>query len=270
MQKGYKRQAKGMAVLRCFIGLFIVLIVVLLASFIISLDYSDKLSPDASVRPYVAETPVPAETPSLAGTVIPADTPVADATPTPSPTPTPTPTPEPTPSPTPTPAPTAIPDSAVSEMSGDQDIIRVIPTSSTTDNAKTGVTYCYRSEANENRMMVVRGYAYIDDPTFDGSTVQTYIVLKRDSNAARALIRATNTAGISGKNHESAQCTNPSGADFEFVLSSGLLPDDIYSMGLVLQYSVNGETKLDYIDLPSQQSFTVLNGIFLGDIPVSE
>lgn len=29
MQKGYKRQAKGMAVLRCFIGLFIVLIVVL-------------------------------------------------------------------------------------------------------------------------------------------------------------------------------------------------------------------------------------------------
>ena len=177
MQKGYKRQAKGMAVLRCFIGLFIVLIVVLLASFIISLDYSDKLSPDASVRPYVAETPAPAETPSLAGTVIPADTPVADATPTP--TPEPTPTPKPTPSPSPTPAPTAIPDSAVSEMSGDQDIIRVIPTSSTTGNAKAGVTYCYRSEANENRMMVVRGYAYIDDPAFDGSTVQTYIVLTR-------------------------------------------------------------------------------------------
>ena len=40
MQKGYKRQAKGMAVLRCFIGLFIVLIVVLLATFFIGLDYS--------------------------------------------------------------------------------------------------------------------------------------------------------------------------------------------------------------------------------------
>ena len=97
----------------------------------------------------------------------------------PTPTPEPTPTPKPTPSPSPTPAPTAIPDSAVSEMSGDQDIIRVIPTSSTTGNAKAGVTYCYRSEANENRMMVVRGYAYIDDPAFDGSTVQTYIVLTR-------------------------------------------------------------------------------------------
>ena len=59
MQKGYKRQAKGMAVLRCFIGLFIVLIVVLLATFFIGLDYSDKLSPEASLRPYVAETPAP-------------------------------------------------------------------------------------------------------------------------------------------------------------------------------------------------------------------
>lgn len=270
MQKGYKRQAKGMAVLRCFIGLFIVLIVVLLASFVISLDYSDKLSPDASVRPYVAETPAPAETPSLSGTVIPAETPVADATPTSTPAPTPTPTPEPTPTPSPTPAPTAIPDSAISEMSGDQDIIRVIPNSSTTSNAQVGITDCYRSEANQNRMMVVRGYAYINDSSFDGSTVQTYIVLKRDSTSARALVRATNTAGISGKNHEGAQCVNPSGADFEFVLSSSMLPDDIYSMGLVLQYTVNGETKLDYIDLPAQQSFTVLNSVFLGDIPLSE
>ena len=80
MQKGYKRQAKGMAVLRCFIGLFIVLIVVLLATFFIGLDYSDKLSPEASLRPYVAETPAPTELPALSGTVIPADSPAAGET----------------------------------------------------------------------------------------------------------------------------------------------------------------------------------------------
>ena len=83
MQKGYKRQAKGMAVLRCFIGLFIVLIVVLLATFFIGLDYSDKLSPEASLRPYVAETPAPTELPALSGTVIPADSPAAGETATP-------------------------------------------------------------------------------------------------------------------------------------------------------------------------------------------
>ena len=35
MQKGYKREAKGMAILRCFFGLFVVIIVVLLASFML-------------------------------------------------------------------------------------------------------------------------------------------------------------------------------------------------------------------------------------------
>ena len=247
MQKGYKRQAKGMAVLRCFIGLFIVLIVVLLATFFIGLDYSDKLSPEASLRPYVAETPAPTELPALSGTVIPADSPAAGETATPEPTeaPTPTPSPSPTPSPVPTPEPT-------------------------TTAAKVAITYCYRSEANGNRAMVLRGYGYLDDPSFDGSTVQTYLIINRDSVSARAMLKATNTAGISGVDHADAQCANASGADFEVVLNAAALPDDIYTLGLVLQYTVNGETKLDYIALPSTQSFTVLNTVFLGDVSVSE
>ncbi len=272
MQKGYKRQAKGMAVLRCFIGLFIVLIVVLLATFFIGLDYSDKLSPEASLRPYVAETPAPTELPALSGTVIPADSPAAGETATPEPTeaPTPTPSPSPTPSPVPTPEPTLIPDSAFSEMNADPKVLGVIPTESTTTAAKVAITYCYRSEANGNRAMVLRGYGYLDDPSFDGSTVQTYLIINRDSVSARAMLKATNTAGISGVDHADAQCANASGADFEVVLNAAALPDDIYTMGLVLQYTVNGETKLDYIALPSTQSFTVLNTVFLGDVSVSE
>ena len=59
MQKGYKREGRGMAVLRCFIGLFIMIVVILLAYFMLQLDYSDKLDPSVSMRPYVEVTPSP-------------------------------------------------------------------------------------------------------------------------------------------------------------------------------------------------------------------
>ena len=98
--------------------------------------------------------------------------------------------------------------------------------------------------------MVLAGYGYLDDPSFDGSTVQTYLIINRDSVSARAMLKATNTAGISGVDHADAQCAN-AGSDFEVVLNAAALPDDIYTLGLVLQYTVNGETKLDYIALPS-------------------
>ena len=51
MQKGYKRNGKSKAVLHCFIGLFFVIIVVLVAYFWLSMDYSDQLDPETSMRP---------------------------------------------------------------------------------------------------------------------------------------------------------------------------------------------------------------------------
>ena len=56
MQKGYKRNGKSKAVLHCFIGLFLVIIVVLVAYFWLSMDYSDQLDPETSMRPYVETT----------------------------------------------------------------------------------------------------------------------------------------------------------------------------------------------------------------------
>ncbi len=273
MQKGYKRTAKGMAILRCFIGLFIVVIVVLLATFLISLDYSDKLDPEASLRPYVAQTPEPSEAAALEGTVIPADsTPEATEapTPTPSPSPTPTPTPSPTPTPEPTPVPTQIPESSFSEMSTDQSILKYVPTETTNDQILYGITESYRSEENGNQVLVIRGYAYLDDSSFDGSALQTYLIINRDSVDLRAIVKANHIIGISGVDHADAQCANAANSDFEFVLNSASLPDDIYTMGLVLQYTVNGETKLDYVALPTAQSFTVLNTLFLGSVTVTE
>lgn len=268
MQKGYKREAKGMAILRCFIGLFIVIVVVLLASFLLGMDYSDKLDPDASMRPYVETTPAS----SLDPEVSPSAVAVADlsntAAPTATPTarPTPTATPVPTPTPTPTVEPTSIPASAYSAIRSDLKF----PETPTTTNAKIGITCSYRSEVDENKVLQLRGYGYIDDPAFDGSTAQTYVVLKRESTGDRAVVLATMGEGLSGVDHEDAACANASAADFEVVVSAGNIPEDIYSLGLVISYKVDGTQKFDYVEYPASATFTVLNGQFISDVALTD
>ncbi|MEE1201064.1 MAG: hypothetical protein U0L09_10465, partial [Christensenellales bacterium] len=92
MQKGHKRQGRGLAVLRFFIGLFIVAIVVLIGMFVLQLDYSDQLTADVPVRDYVVTTEAP-----MTGVATPAPvaasgqteaTAVVDATQSPTPKPT--------------------------------------------------------------------------------------------------------------------------------------------------------------------------------------
>ncbi|MDO5323822.1 MAG: hypothetical protein Q4G06_07350, partial [Clostridia bacterium] len=64
MQKGYKRNGKGMAVLHFFIGLIIVAILMCALYFFLGkVDYSDKLAnPDATMRAYVEMTAAPDNT----------------------------------------------------------------------------------------------------------------------------------------------------------------------------------------------------------------
>ena len=178
MQKGYKREAKGMAILRCFFGLFVVIIVVLLASFMLKLDYADKLAPDASVRPYVETTPAPSLSPDDEQPAALAD--LSTGTPEPTPKPTATPAPKPTATPEPTAVPTSIPESAFAPIRTDL----TFPETPTTDKAVLGVTHSYRSEADNLAVMQLQGYAYIDDASFDGSTAQLYLVLKRARRVA--------------------------------------------------------------------------------------
>lgn len=142
MQKGYKRSNKGMAVLRFFICLIVIVILVCVAYFFIAqMDYSDKLAnPDAEMRAYVPMTASPDLDASSIGIIGGSDGPTAvyiaddntqdegidsgfgdftpdgdqfvdlTITPTPEPTEAPTPTPVPTAIPTPTPEPTATPE----------------------------------------------------------------------------------------------------------------------------------------------------------------
>lgn len=269
MQKGYKREAKGMAILRCFFGLFVVIIVVLLASFMLKLDYSDKLAPDASIRPYVETTPGPSSSPDeqpAAAVDLSTETPAPEATATPTLKPTPTPTPVPTPTPEPTAAPTNIPESAFAPVRTDL----TFPETPTTDKAVLGITHSYRSEADNETVMQLQGYAYMNDASFDGSSAQLYLVLKRESNGARAVALATMQSGISGVDHADAQCANASACDFEVFLSTSSLPDDIYSLGMVIQYKADGADHYEYVEFPETCTFTVLNHQFLGEVALTD
>ena len=57
LKQGRKREAKGLAVLYFIIGLIILLIILAVIYFALAkLDYSDKLDPETTIRPYVEET----------------------------------------------------------------------------------------------------------------------------------------------------------------------------------------------------------------------
>lgn len=57
LKQGRKREAKGLAVLYFIIGLIILLIILAVIYFALAkLDYSDKLDPEITMRPYVEQT----------------------------------------------------------------------------------------------------------------------------------------------------------------------------------------------------------------------
>lgn len=276
MQKGYKREGRGMAVLHCFIGLFLTIGIILLACFMLRMDYSDKLDPNASIRPYVEITPSPVPTATPEVTEAPAiieatataaitATPAATAAPTAIATEVPTaePTAEPTPEVTATPEPTQIPSSAVSQLkfSGYK-----LPSLSTKD-AELGITYSQRSAADNNKYLHLQGYAYINDSGYNGEKAEIFLVIIR-STGHTALALPTKVAGISGGTHADAACSNASASDFEAVLDVSQFPDDSYKLGMVFVYtdSNTGKQRTEYVTFPNEMSFSVLSKKAVSDV----
>ena len=263
MQKGYKRQARGMAVLRCFIGLFSVIIIVLVAYFYLQVDYSDKLDPNASVRPYVETTLAPDATEPVASAEASAQ-PVATATVKPTAKPTATPSPSPTPEPTPAPT------SMVGKASAMKFDGFVMPGLSTL-NGKLGITHSFRSSVDGNKMLQLQGYAYVDDATFDASTAQMFLVVTQVTNGNSALVLPTMVDGISGVDHSAAVCANASAGDFEAFIDVSNFPDEIYSLGVILAYTgTDGANHLEYFKFPDETSFTVLGAQIVTDVAVTD
>ena len=274
MQKGYKRSNKGMAVLRFFIYLIVIIILVCVAYFFLAkVDYSDKLAdPNVQMRSYVEMTAtpdLPADAISVIGgsdgptaiyitepdstddivdltfTPSPSPTPVPTPTPTPEPTPIPTPTPEPTPTPTPTPEPTKIPSKKLSQLrrSG-----FTVPSPST--NAITEITNLYVSEPNNNQYVQVSGYCYLNEASFDGSKSQVFLITTNQDTGKQTAYKAAMTPGISGVTHTGALCKNADGTDFDVVFTVAKnYKDGIYDLGVVLYYELpEGDTAYSYYE----------------------
>lgn len=264
MQKGYKREGKGMAVLRCFFGLFTIIVIVLLAVFMLKLDYSDKLDPSTTMRPYVEVTPTPSVDPSATDAlgVVPVTT--TEATAVPTPTPTPKPTAVPTPTPSPTPVPTAIPTESYCAVKLDL----ACPALSA-NTGKMGITHSYVSSADGNRVIQLQGYAYIDHPEYDAATSQLYLVMTQESTGRQGFAKLNMTPGITGLDHADAQCMNATSGEFEAVIDVSKFAEDIYSLGMVISYLYNGKTRDEYFTFPEGVSFTVLGGQIISDVPLT-
>ena len=279
MQKGHKRNAKGMAVLRFFIGLIIIAILVCVAYFFISkVDYSDKITDlDANIRNYVpvsgenivadpaVETPAgddiinmddlpdPAATEVVDISFTPTPEPTAVPTPTPEPTAVPTPTPEPTPTPSPTPEPTKIPAKYCSAPKTDG--FSVPPASS---DANTELTSLYISEPDDNKIVEVKGYGYLNNESFDCETVSVYLIVTQKESGKQIAYETKMVEGFSGKDHTGALCKNPAKSDFGVYFDVSKYPDGTYGLGMILYYADAGQKRYSYHEFGD--SITVSGG----------
>lgn len=269
LKQGRKREAKGLAVLYFIIGLIILLIILAVIYFALAkLDYSDKLNPDASIRPYVESTftPVtaePAATDEAGGDPDQVDLtqPTATVTPTPTPAPTEAPTPEPTPEPTPLPA-----DQAAAPM---LDIPTLPATAS--ENGAIGITSCYVSQPDDNKLMYVTGYGYVNVPAFDGTQARSWLVVTQVASDQKIAYPLTLTMGTSGLPHATAQCRNAAASDFEIYLDVSQYQEGIYSLAMVIGYIPDGASSPTYAYYPfsGDITFTVLDGRVITPIAAS-
>ena len=281
MQKGYKRNGKGMAVLHFFIGLIIVAILMCALYFFLGkVDYSDKLAnPDATMRAYVEMTAAPENVAVIGGadgptaiyvtepdnqgdasgvvdlTNTPTPTPTATPTPTPtpSPTPIPTPTPEPTPTPTPTPEPTKIASKAYSQFKTKG---FNVPEPST--NGTVEITNFYVSEPNNRQVVRLDGYGYLNDASFDGADASIFVIVTNDASGKQRAYKGTMEAGVSGVDHSDAICKNPANTDFYAIFSVAKFAAGDYSLGLIIYYETADGNAYSYYELGDR--FSVANG----------
>ena len=280
MQKGYKRNNKGIAVVRFFCGLiFIAIIVFAVYCLLDKFDWSDSIKdPSVTVRPYVevtaapnateAPAPAPTETPEpiqmanavLAETGAPEETAAVAATeaPTASPTatlrPTAEPTPKPTPIATPTPVPTEIPAETFSEYATSG-----FSVPAAANDAVRAVTKLYISEPNNSQVVQIDAYAYINEESYDAANVKPFLIVTHKASGIQVVYEAITMEGISKTDHSDALCANPEKSEFESFLDVSWYGNGEFGLGVVLAYTdANGNNVYSYQEF--DDSFTVTDG----------
>ena len=107
---------------------------------------------------------------------------------------------------------------------------------------KAGITRCVVSVGDENKVMYLAGYGYLNDNTFDGAQAQSFLVVRQSKTNQMIAYQMAMRAGISGETHDGALCKNAGNADFEVAFDvSQLYTEDIYDIVDVSKMAV-GDT----------------------------
>ena len=137
-------------------------------------------------------------------------------------------------------------------------------------DGKIGITHACRSAADDNKMLQLQGYAYVNEETYDGSTAQIFLVVTQASSGNSVLVLPNKVEGISGVDHDGAICANAAASDFEAFIDASAFPSEIYSLGMVFMYTdTDGQNHIEYFKFPDSVAFTVLDSRIITDIPTS-
>ena len=274
LKKGRKRESKGLAVVYFIIGLIILLIILAVIYFaLVELDYSDRIkNPDATIRSYVEMTPDPNafdiedEEDVFEDDELDVDVDLTETTP--EPTPTPSPTPSPTPTPVPTPTPTPLPATMIQQPRTD---VTKLPAAAPA-SCQAAITKCTVSVGDNNRVMYLAGYGYINDKNFDGTQAKLFLVVTNPKTSQIIAYQANQNVGVSGVTHDTAVCKNASTCDFEVSFDvSQLYTGDVYNLGIVIGYKAKGrKASYVYYAFPSDVNFTVLDGQVVEPVRVAD
>ena len=282
LKQGRKREAKGLAVLYFIIGLIILLIILAVIYFALAkLDYSDKLDPETTVRPYIEQTQAPLapaeptepevdEVEALVSDDTPEDAvDLTEEEPTEAPTKEPTkePTAEPTATPEPTPEPTPLPTDKLAQP------MKKLPNlpQAASENGKIGLTASYVSQADDGKLMYLAGYGYVNEETFDGAAAKSWLVITEVASGQSVGYPLTLTPNVSGLPHTDAVCQNATACDFEITIDVSPYKEGIYSMALVIGYKGDGKkVNYKYYPFSSDIKFTVLDGKVVTPAPAAE
>ncbi len=281
MQKGYKRNNKGIAVVRFFCGLiFIAIIVFAVYCLLDKFDWSDSIKdPSVTVRPYVEVTAAPnaTEAPALTPTETPeplqmanaltaeteapaetAATAAATEAPTRRPTATPTATAEPTPVPTPIATPTPVPTEIPAETFSQYATSGFSVPAAANDTVRA-VTKLYISEPNDSQVVQIDAYAYINEESYDAANVRPFLIVTHKASGKQVVYEAITMEGISKIDHSDALCANPEKSEFESFLDVSWYGNGEFGLGVVLAYTdANGNNVYSYQEF--DDSFTVTDG----------
>ena len=262
MRKGFFRKGISSAVIRFSMGLILlVVILVVLYYLLVSATYEvDGQQPANTLRPYVVPEATPTPTPSPT----PSPTPEEDATLPPYATPTPTPaTPTPEPTPSPTPEPTSIPQSMLAAPQP-RSAENIPPVSS---DVRAAITDCYVSAVDNYQIMEIEGYAYYENPYYNGENSSCYLVVVQNSTGLIMSYLTTSEEGITGIEHDGVG-QNLADSDFRVYIDVSEYSDDVYTLAVVLLCTNNGyEAQLTY-RFPDTTNFAVRSGEIITPIRI--